>query len=435
MVKLLVIILATLLIYRKTVYYGYIIDDIQVATHIRPRGFWRNLWWQIKGGAYTNSRVEHTITLLLHTINSCLIFLAFGRTGIAFLASLLFALNPANTQASVWLSGKVYSAAVTMLLLGIWFKWLFPIFYLMGTFFSLNIVLAPLLFLFLQPWFMALMVGFVFIKHKNRLVKEPTRRYNQSTPWMQELSLRKLIICIKTYGYYFKLGVFPTKLGMCHTYLHVFGLSKRETEQWYSLDKYFWLGIAVGIATIASVFFHQWGLVWFTILIAQWCNLMVLNHPICERYLYLPNIGLMLFLSSFLLSLPYGTYLAVAYLTYYAVRLSAFLPAYENNLEYFKSNSENFPDIAIPYNQYALELIRFGNPMSAVDNFMKGLYYRPNDFRCNFNLANLFINLGRFNDAIPFINLAEQNLDPNNNYEVWKNQVESMKYKISQNIK
>jgi len=434
-VKLLIIFISTLFFYRRTVYYGYIIDDIQVCTQDNERkpSKLRNFWLQVKGGCYFQPRVEHTITLMFHVINSCLIYLAFGRTDVAFLGAMLFGLNPVNNQASVWLSGKVYSIATTFVLLGVWLKPLFPVLYFTGYFFSLNVVLVPLLFIWLKPWFYAPFTILLILWFRKRVVYEPKRRYEQSTDHMTEVSLRKLMISLKTYAYYFRIGIFPTRIGMCHTYLHVFGLSKKESERWYKPDRYFWLGIAL-VGFILTGLFMRWdifGLIWFTLLIAQWCNFMVLNHPICERYIYLANVGLMLMLAKVLLMIPFGSYFAVALLVYYATRLWGFLPTYKNNKEYFKSNSENFPEIAVPYNQYGLELIRFGKAETALDVFLEGLQYRPNDFRINYNIANLLLGMRRFQESVPFVRKAELALDPKNNYETWRNQVNLLKLQLS----
>ena len=426
----LIILITTLFFYRRTVNYGYIIDDIQVATHERTGRFWRDLWYQIRGHAYFDAKREHTITLLIHTINCILIYKAFGSNNISFLAAMLFAVNPVNNQASVWLSGKVYALATTCILLGWWIKPLFPVLYFASFYFSLNGVLIPLLFLFVSPHIFTLLLPLLVFKFKKRLVNEPKRRYKQGSQLMRELSPRKLIICIKTLGYYFRLCLFPFKLGMCHKYLHEYGLTVDETEKWYRLDKYFWLGVSI-IITLGIGIFMKWnmfGLIWFVLLTAQWCNFLILNHPICERYVYLSNIGLMIFLSQILLSIPYGTYLAVAIFTFYITKLWFFLPAYNTNYAYFKSNKSEFSDVAIAYNQEGLEAIRFGQPSTALDIFMQGLFCRPFDFRINYNSANLMLGMGKFDQAKFFLHRAEQTLDKGvDNYDVWMGGINQMK--------
>ena len=430
MVKLLIILITTLFFYRKTVNYGYIIDDIEVAIHEKTGRFWKDLWYQIRGHSYFDREREHTITLFIHTINCMLIYKVFGSNNVSFLAAMLFSVNPVNNQASVWLSGKVYALATTFILLGLWIKPLFPLFYFVSYYFSLNGVLFPLMFLFLTPHFYVGLPILLTLFFKKRLVYEPQRRYKQGSPWMKELSPRKLIICIKTLGYYVRLCLFPFKLGMCHKYLHEYGLSKQETEKWYTFDKYFWLGIVTLFITPFSLYYNI-GLFWFVILMAQWCNFLILNHPICERYTYMANIGLMFILAKVLMVIPYGVYGSVAFYVFYATKLWFFLPVYNTNYEYFRSNKENFKDVAIGYNQEGLEAIRFGQPNYALDTFMQGLFCRPYDFRLNFNSANLMIGMGKFDQAKFFLYKAEQSLDKNlDNYQMWIDGINTMKNHI-----
>lgn len=435
MVNLLIIFITTLFFYRNTVHYGYIIDDIEVSTHARTGKFWKDLWGQIRGHAYFNSETEHTITTLIHTINCMLIYKAFGSNNVSFLAAMLFAVNPVNNQASVWLSGKVYALAATLILLGWWLKPLFPPLYLLTFYISLNGIFNPLLFLFTAPkLYTILPLLFIFVL-RNRLSKEPQRRFKSVSPYMREISFRKIIVCLKTLGYYTRLCLFPFKLGMCHKYLHEYGLTKRETENSFTFDKYFWFGIVTLLIIPLGLLLgnDMFGLVWFVLLMVQWCNFIVLNHPICERYTYLANVGLMFILAKTLLTIPYGIYLACVIGTFYATKLSFFLPVYKTNFAYFRSNKEEFKDVAIAYNQEGLEAIRFGQPNTALDVFMSGLFCRPYDFRLNFNSANLLIGMGRLEQARYFVYRAEQSLDRGlDNYQMWIDSINAMKNHIKE---
>ena len=42
-------------------------------------------------------------------------------------------------------------------------------------------------------------------------------------------------------------------------------------------------------------------------------------------------------------------------------------------ISYWKSNIENFPDVALGYNQYALALNSYGNGGSALDSLVTGV--------------------------------------------------------------
>jgi len=431
LIRVLFIIFTTVFMYRKTLSYGYLIDDLEVSTHPKTGIWWKDLWGQIRGHAYFNPTREHGITLSFHVLNSVLIYFVFGQTDVAFLAAVLFSLHPSNTQASVWLSGKVYSIATTCILLGLVFKPLIFLFYPIAVYWSLNAVLLPLLLPLMGPWYYSFAILGLLL-HKKRIIKEPKRRYTTIPPLMREASPRKLIISLRTMGYYLCLSLFPRKVTMCHSYLHVFGLSKKETIQWYRPDRYFFIALLV-LAFAVTGLVLGWkvtGLVWFCLLMMQWCNFIVLSHPITERYLYLANVGMMYFIAQTLLSVPMGEYLAVGLVVYYATKLHEILPNYETNMKYFKGNMEQYNNVAIAYNQYGLELVQRGKAGTAMDVFLKGLQFRQHDFRLNYNTANVLLGMRRFNEALPFIYRAEENLDPKNNYEVWKQNIENMKNQI-----
>ena len=148
------------------------------------------------------------------------------------------------------------------------------------------------------------------------------------------------------------------------------------------------------------------GWLWFTLFIVQWCNLVTLHQPIAERYLYLPNVGLMYALSSLILSLPqpYPYILLTAYITFYAVRLFYHLPAYKDDVTFFHSNTDNFPTLYNTYNSYGAAMALRGQFGAAIDTWINGLQYRPEDFKLNSNIGSILMKLGNFPVALDYLN-------------------------------
>lgn len=427
-IKLGLIILTCLFMYRKTIGYGYIIDDIAaVANNNKKTGrLWKDLWAQLRGEYYVSSKVAHSLNLFFHTLNCVLIYLVF-KGNVGFLTALLFALNPINNQATVWLSGKPYAIATSMVLIGLLVWPLFPIMYGLTFFWSINTALAPLLFAVNKPHWLVLCLPLMMFLARSRYIPTMKSRKKCSSQWMNKIELRKLILVPKTFAYYLYVCLFPLRLGMCHSYLHTFGMSKEETEPWYRVDKFFWLG-CLELAGISYYCIFHWspiafGLFWFTLFIVQWTNFIVMNHMITERYAYLANVGLMYAVANLTINTPF----ALAFLTFYAVRLWQFLPAYKDCMSYWKSNVDNFPDVAMGYNQYGIELTNFGNAGTALDIWVRGIQLRPNDFRLNYNTANLFASMGDFNRAKQFIIAAEQYVDKINSYDFWMKNINKMK--------
>ena len=433
--SILLIIGIVFLMYARTLEYKFIIDDhdhVKDPKDTTPK-FWLRLWEHFYGIKVTNLPLAHAFSILVHSAVCCLIYLVFGKNNISLLTAILFAINPINNQCSIWLSGRAYAISTALLLMGMVIPITLPLFYGLANWWTINTLLAPLLFLKFKPhWFgLLLPLGFLLVSNKIKECRTAgVNRYKGATDVMAEISLRKLVIVFKTLGYYIWLCLFPMKVGMCHSYLSTFGLTKPETDKWFKVDAYFFLGVSVTLLVIANFFIKfpipLFGLFWFVLFSLQWLNLIVISHLISERYVYLANIGLMYVLSSLIINTP----LMWVFLTFYAVRLYYFIPAYKDLVSYWKSNTENFPDVAMGWNQVGLAQLQFGNTGSAMDSWIRGVQERPCDFRLNYNTANLLLGSGMTKDAVRFIKTAEDNLDPRNGYDFWKAKIEEQKAEV-----
>jgi hypothetical protein len=277
--------------FRRTFQYGYIIDDLEIVkpqSENHPDRFMR-IFKHLFPKHYVESRLAHQCSTWVHIVACVLIYIAFGYNGISFATAMLFAFNPVNNQGSIWLSGKPYAMTACLLLLGLIFYPIMPLMFGCAIWLTTTAIFFPFLYLFERPHYYLILlpiVGYFFSKRFRAAIKTRTAG---GTDEMVVLKPRKIIIYFKTLGYYFRLCLVPWKNGMCHSYLHTFGLTPDETKMWYTLDKYFFLGVGVMGATIWS-FFHLphpvcYGLIWFTLLTSQYCNILMVNHPITERYL------------------------------------------------------------------------------------------------------------------------------------------------------
>jgi hypothetical protein len=426
--RLLIILVTVVLAYWRTIKYKFIIDDhdhVKKPEERTPK-LLKRVWEHFYGIKVTNLKLTHAFSVSIHALVCCLIYLVFGMNDIAFLTAMLFALNPVNNQCSIWLSGRAYAITTLLFLIGMLYMPLLPLFYGLASWWSIGALMTPLLFLVLKPWWLGLIIplGLLLIKSKTKeCYTAGMNRYKGTTEIMSEISFRKLIIVFKTLGYYFILCLFPTKLGMCHEYLSTFGLTKKETDKYMKLDLFFFIGIAVVLATLIT---RQFGLVWFLVFALPWLNMVVISHLISERYIYLSNIGLMYLLSKLIIGTPFMW----IFLTFYAVRLFYFIPAYRDIICYWKSNTEIFPTVAMGWNQLGLAQLQFGNTGSALDSWIRGVQERPNDFRLNYNTANLLLGCGQAQESARFIKSAEENLDPKNGYDFWKDKVDTIKLEL-----
>jgi len=425
-----------LIFYGRTLAYGMIIDDIaafNLQNTVRTPNFWRNLWLQFKQAYSESPALGHLFSILIHTLNTLLVFFLCGQSDIAFLTALLFCINPVGNMASSWFSGRTYAIATSLILIGFIHPLLFFVMYPITFSWSISTILSPVLFMFGDLKLLVLLLPLVAYLQRRRYLNTVKLSVKTVSPVMKKLEPRKLILVFKTFAYYTLLCLFPFKLGMCHSYLHSYGLSDEDTEKWYKFDKFFFLGILfmslIALCVYTKGIAYSFGLIWFFIFSIQWCNFVVLNHPITERYMYLANIGLMYFLATVIS----GTPLMWVFLTMYAVLNIKFIPVYKNCLEYWKSNVANFPDVAMGYNQYGLELKHSGKVGTAFDVWLEGKALRPNDFRINYNISALLCEQGRWDIVKEFIKDTDNNICKINNYDSWKEKVNNLKTIASNN--
>lgn len=431
--RILLIVTICVLMYWRTIKYHGIIDDHDHIKKDKTPKLWKHLWEHFYGIKMTNLKLAHSFNILVHTVVCVLIYFVFGKTDIALLTAILFAVNPVNNQCSIWLSGKVYAISTALFLIGMLFLPLLPIFYSLANWWTINTLFAPFLFIMLKPHWLGLLLplGLLIIRNKTKnSYKAGVTRYKGATDYMNEISPRKIILSLKTLGYYFYLCIFPIRLGMCHSYLGTFGMTKKETDSMYKPDIFMFIGLAVVGAVVANIihpFFPPlFGLFWFLVFALQWLNFIVISHLISERYVYLANIGLMYFLANLIIGTPFMW----IFLTFYTIRLYYFMPAYKDYKAYWESNTREFPHVAMGWNQYGLGLLQFGNTGSALDAWIRGVQERPHDFRLNYNTANLLLGSGMAGQAVRFLKTAEENLDPRNNYEFWREKVDKLKEEI-----
>lgn len=100
--------------------------------------------------------------------------------------------------------------------------------------------------------------------------------------------------------------------------------------------------------------------------------------------------------------------------TFYIVRLSLFLPAYKNDFWHIEFNLiEQWDNLrarfARAYHKFKLKEYR-----GAYFDYMVVYQKYPNDFKLNYNIANMLLAQGLIDEAEKYIGQAEQNFYQNN---------------------
>jgi tetratricopeptide (TPR) repeat protein len=107
--------------------------------------------------------------------------------------------------------------------------------------------------------------------------------------------------------------------------------------------------------------------------------------------------------------------------------LYKYMPAYQNLITYWEANVDNFPNVAMGYNQYGLALVQAGFTGSGIDTWLRGIKIRPNDFRLNYNLANILMATGQTQIAVDYLKKAELYLDQKQSRDFWMENINKLK--------
>jgi hypothetical protein len=429
---ILLIILTNLLFYYRTLSYAGICDDIPVFNKPEPIGKgWMKFWYHLHGRKYQSYKLAHCQTLGIHTLNCVLIYLAFGSNYISALTALLFAVNPVNNQCSVWMSGKGYSMNTTCALLMWMFPYVSPLTYVYGLYFNgASLLFFPLVFLFTKYWWLSSLVLLGLWREHMRIFdkKNPGSKFNtESNNELRAIAPRKIIVMFKSLGYYFINALSAMRLGFYHKYLFLHGVNKDTNKDSYKIDKYFFIGITIALTTLIT---HNLGLVWFCANIIMWCNFISFNQTITNRYIYLPNVGLMLIISSLLMVYPP---LALVALTYYITKLCLFLYFYKAEYWSIENSCIEQPDFFYPFQNRSVHCFQNGNYQGELFNMIKANELRPNDWKISYNICQLYMLLGNLKASREwFAKAKECNIDGREvaignlmtRLETWMNEVE-----------
>ena len=403
---ILLIILTNLLFYLRTLDFPGVCDDIPVFNQPipMPKSWWTYFWYHLHGRKYFSWKFAHWQTFIVHTLNCVLIYLALGRNHVSAMTALLFSINPINNQCSIWISGKGYSQNTACALL----MWLFPYFsvipYLYGTYFcGPSILLFPLVFLFTKyKWLSLLIILGLWREHCRIFDSRPNSKYmTESNQELKTIAPRKIIIMFKTFGYYFVNMILALRVGFYHKYLFLHGVNAETNKDSYKIDKYFFLGVCI---TLLTLYTRHIGLIWFVVTLGMWSNLISFNQTISNRYAYLPNIGLLFFLSSLFIHFPI---LFIILMTYYITKLISFTYFYKNEYWSIEHSCIEQPDFFYPWQNRSVHCFQNNNFHGALGNMLKANELRPNDWKITYNLSQIYMSLGNLSAAKDFYEKAK----------------------------
>jgi hypothetical protein len=410
--KIIIILALNVLFYARTLRYNYVSDDIPV--HRNPPAFrnkWHKMFLWVIGAMKINPPLDHLLTLSIHALIGVFIYLAFGANNISFLAALLFSFNPVNTQGSIWISGRGYTLPTLLLLISITMPFLAIFSLLACSWFTVGF-LAPIALIGSNKAYLLLLMPVVWYIHSRKFKQAVLTKVEQETFTEDEtFHPRKLILAIKTVGFYFTLALIPFRISFYHPFLQSCAGNTIMKKRAYSLCKFFWIGL---IAILGWVIYSitnwnmiSWGMFWFFVCIAPFSNLRRVNQEISERFVYLANAGLMLALAGVVIHYPMAIML---FLTMYLVRTWFIMPMYTDDYWLME-----YAVIESPGAWYAWHIRghkRWGSQSyrEALTMWVMAKLISPKEFKVLFNIAIVLKILKNDKESAHFLKLAEENI-------------------------
>ena len=425
------IVVVNLLLYIKTLRFKFVSDDFSVWRN--PPVFknpWHKRWMQITGQAKFYCRgirfafsdkklfiaigrseeVEHLVALLLHIAICIAIYFAFGASWVSFVAALLYSVNPANNQGTIWPSGRGYVYPILFLLLSMAIPILSPIFLYAGTWYTAGF-LAPLSLIGSEQYYLLALMPVIWYLHSKKFTTAVKNK--QNTECFDEdrvIHPRKLIMAVKTFGFYLTFCLVPFRLTFYHNFLQSAAGSMKH--KCYTFCRYFWIGFTALSVWVYFAITSPWSpLLWatmaFFITILPFCNFVRATQEIAERFVALPNVFLTFALAYVISAYPV---LITAFLVFYATRAYYTIMMYKD--EYFITELAVIEDPHAWWAWHCRAMKRWETQSykEALILWVMAKIISPNEFKVLVNIATCLRLLNNHKEADEYIALAEKNI-------------------------
>lgn len=428
------LIVVNLILYFHTLRFKFVSDDFSVFNN--PPAYkneWQKAWFRFTGQGKWGSKTlnffkdengkwkfsvintaefEHLLALLIHIAICVTYYFAFGRNQISFIAALLYAVNPANNQATIWPGGRGYALPILSLLLSMAFPFLSLALIPFCTWYTIGF-LAPLVLIGSKWWYLlgAWLLG-VFLNRKKYFKAIKSKAKIESYTHDRTYDIHKVTVYVKTFGFYFAYCLFPFRVTFYHSFLQSMAGSMRNKaiSIW---DRYFWIGLSamIGIIWYSVLNWNPiaWALVAFWIGITPFCNIVRANQEIADRFTALPNVFLMFVLGQILVNYPI---LSAVFATFYAVRAYYSVQMYRD--EYWITEIAVIEDPNAWWAWHCRAMKRWDNQSfrEALILWTMAKMISPREFKLYINMATAIKVLGNPKEADSYIDKAEKNMVP-----------------------
>lgn len=405
---MMLLILLVNLIYLPALKFGVVNDDA-TALKLEPYNVKNAKRWSI----------------LLHVLVAVYIYIAFKMSIAALIAALLFSVHPEAIQVPVWRAGTHYGINASIFLMILAFAPFLSFLYFFGSLSSATLLFTPFVFLFTKYWYITLVFPLLVLisydKLKGNLLGKIKGDGAFVTPLPEDFTLHKfhwnkLILVVKTFGYYALICLLPIKNGFYNSFLVTIGTSEKDTKYWYSLNRHFWGGIFAIFSMATIWWFNRFnfiglGIMLFVTSIAPFLNFITVQQYTAPRYAYLALIGFQVALVGFIFQFPTLVSYPIlgALFLYYLDRTLQVMKLYaKDNITLILLDSQVFPENPrLWYYRYE-HMLSKGNALMAWAEASYGLKHLPEDCQLYFGLAVASYELGDMNAANEFLKTSER---------------------------
>lgn len=445
MFEILILTAAVWLAYFYAIENGFVSDDIEGLIHydgkLKKFDYGHLNKWLLYKLLDKSPQRNHLFSIFLHNANVILLFsflISFLPIKLAFFTSLLFAIHPITTQAVAWISGRGYPISLFFCLLGfnlvsiasktaqLWTTAplqslsfaLLSITYGCIYYLSISAQFAALATFILQTFFgnyflsliglaISSMAGMGIIKEVIGLRTKVFKEQNLGASTSFKIS--KIIVAIKSLGYYTRFCLFPKRMGLYHTYEYHYS-EKTEKE-----DKWFWFGFLILLSLIAGFIFGdtaiKFAILWYVSYLFIFLNWITIQQFVSERYLYIPSIGICLLTAYGLINIDkylFSGYPVITALVIgiYLMRTWVHLPTYQDEVLFYQSNVWNFPDSEVAFSNLGVVYMKCSLVGSAVDMWQIAGKINPQYDVAWYNIHSVLRQKGDFVGARDYLKKA-----------------------------
>lgn len=426
------IIIINLALYLKTLRYKFVSDDFTVWRNPPPfKNAWHKAWLRFIGAAKLLSpsvhfvrangknfvavvkteEFEHLLALLIHIAICIAIYFAFGGSQTAFIASMLYSVNPVNNQGTIWPGGRGYALPILSLLLAMCVPLASLILLYFCSWFTIGF-LAPLALVGSTKWYLLCWMPLIWFIHSRKYTTAIKLKSSfESFDHDKKMDISKVVIFFKTMGFYFILCIFPFRITFYHNQLQSMSGNDIMRNKARSLDRYFWAGISLFFGTLIYGVLNWgilgWSLLAFIITIIPFCNVVRANQEIAERFACMPNVFLTFAVATLISQYPI---LVAVFMTFYATRTYYTLNAYKD--EYWITEFAIIEDPHAWWAWHCRAMKRWDTQSykEALILWVMALMISPKEFKVLMNIATCLRLLKNDKEADEYLLRAEQNI-------------------------